>query len=158
MTMVTSNPSRRARKKAAARERIIATAMELFSRHGLEGVTVEHIADVVDLGKGTIYNYFKTKEDIVVAYMVEKEKQVQARLPGLMRQKKDLASILTEYIQLQFRLKRPYHQFVRVFLAQMFLRTGQFLPYMAEMQKAIDPNLERLFQSARDREIGRAHV
>jgi len=82
MTMVTSNPSRRARKKAAARERIIATAMELFSRHGLEGVTVEHIADVVDLGKGTIYNHFKTKEDIVVLTWWRKRSRFRRDCPG----------------------------------------------------------------------------
>jgi AcrR family transcriptional regulator len=29
-------------KKDAIRERIIATAVELFSRHGFEDVTVEH--------------------------------------------------------------------------------------------------------------------
>ncbi|HEY6274385.1 MAG TPA: TetR/AcrR family transcriptional regulator [Terriglobales bacterium] len=146
MTMVTiKEESRRARKKAAVRERIIATAIELFARHGFEDVTVEHIADVVDLGKGTIYNYFKTKEDIVVAYMVKKERDVQARLPRLMKLKGSLASILTRYIQLQFRLKKPYHQFVRVFLAQMFLRTEQLLPYIVEMQKTVDPNLEALF-------------
>lgn len=151
MTMVTKNSSRRDRKKAAVREQIIATAVELFSRHGLEGVTVEHIADVADLGKGTIYNYFKTKEDIVVAYMVEKEKEVQARLPRLIKKQGTLASILTEYIRLQFRLKRPYHPFVRVFLAQMFLHTEAFIPYMLEMQKAIDPNLNALFVALKQR-------
>jgi AcrR family transcriptional regulator len=145
--------TRRARKKAAAREQIIAVAIELFSRHGLEGVTVEHIADVADLGKGTIYNYFKTKEDIVVAYMVEKEKEVQARLSGLMKMKGTLASILTEYIRLQFRLKRPYHRFVRIFLGQMFLHTEAFIPYMLDMQKAIDPNLEALFDGLKKREL-----
>jgi AcrR family transcriptional regulator len=159
MTMVTlEKGSRRDRKKAAARERVIATAMELFSRHGLEGVTVEHIADVADLGKGTIYNYFKTKEDIVVAFMVEKEKQVQARLGHLMKPKGTMTSILVQYIQLQFRLKRPYHRFVRVFLAQMFLRTEEFLPYMVEMQKAVDPNLEALFRGTKERGLLRPDV
>src|SRR5215472_4591903 len=107
MTMVIkqTNDARRARKKAQARERIVATAMELFSRHGLDGVTVEHIADVADLGKGTIYNYFQTKEDIVVAYMVAKEFEVQSRLARLAASKGSLVSLLTEYLQIQFRLK-----------------------------------------------------
>jgi hypothetical protein len=33
----------------------------------------------------------------------------------------------------------------------MFNRTEQFLPYMIEMQKAIDPPLETLFRSLQDR-------
>lgn len=140
----------------AVRARIIATAMELFARHGIDQVTVEHIADVADLGKGTIYNYFQTKEDIVVAYMAEKETEVQAKIVRLAGSRGPLESVLTEYLQLQFRMKRKYHQFFRIFLGQMFLHTTQFLPYMVQMQKPIDDNLRALFlhlqQSGRLRE------
>jgi AcrR family transcriptional regulator len=144
---------RREKKKTAVRARIIATAMELFTRHGIDQVTVEHIADVADLGKGTIYNYFQTKEDIVVAYMVEKEKEVQARIARLAGSRAPLRDVLTEYLQLQFRMKRKYHQFVRIFLGQMFFHTSQFLPYMVEMQKPIDDNLRALFLNLQ--QIGR---
>ena len=54
--------------------------------------------------------------------------------------------VLAEYILLHFRLKEPYHAFVRVFLAQMFLDTARFLPYMVEMQKYVDPPLYRFSQ------------
>jgi AcrR family transcriptional regulator len=151
-------PQRRERKKAAVRHKIIATAMELFARHGIEQVTVEHIADVADLGKGTIYNYFQTKEDIVVAYMVEKEGRIQSRIARLSASKGSLEDVLTEYLQIQFRLKRKYHKFVRVFLAQMFLYTEAFLPYMVEMQKSIDDNLRALFLRLQDRGLLRTDV
>jgi DNA-binding NarL/FixJ family response regulator len=62
-----------------------------------------------------------------------------------------LDSILAEFIRLQFRKKRRYHQFVRVFLAQMF--TESFLPYMMEMQKAIDPPMEKLFHGLQRRRL-----
>lgn len=150
--------SRRSRKKAAARELIVATAIELFARHGFEEVTVEHIADVADLGKGTIYNYFQTKEDIVVAFMVKKEKALQERLFRMSTLQGSLASILEKYILLQFRFKQPFYRFVRVFMAQMFQRTEQFLPYMQEMQKAADPNLDALFRSLQQRGLLRKDV
>lgn len=147
MTVVGHEESRRARKKAEARARIVATAIGLFARHGLANVTVDHIADLADIGKGTIYNYFETKEDIVVAYMAELEPAIQAKVQKLVRRKgKSLADILTEYVRHQFRLKKKHHEFVRVFLGQMFSRTAQFMLYMVEMQKAIDPPLESLFR------------
>jgi AcrR family transcriptional regulator len=151
-------PQRRERKKTAVRHKIIATAMELFARHSIEQVTVEHIADVADLGKGTIYNYFQTKEDIVVAYMVEKEGRIQSRIARLSASNGSLEDVLTEYLQIQFRLKRKYHKFVRVFLGQMFLHTGEFLPYMVEMQKSIDDNLRALFLRLQERGLLRADV
>lgn len=147
MTTVTSkNHSRRDRKKAALRNRIMTVGIKLFSRHGIDAVTVDEIADAADVGKGTIYNYFQTKEDIVVAFMVDVERKLQAKLDRFTRSKKPLDSILSDFLLHQFRLKAPYREFVRVFLGHMFMHTEQFIPYMVEMQKVIDPPLEKLFQ------------
>jgi TetR/AcrR family transcriptional regulator, regulator of autoinduction and epiphytic fitness len=121
-------------------------------------VTVEQIAEAADVGKGTIYNYFNAKEDIVVAFMAEIEARVQVRLGRFVGDKRPLESILAEFIEFQFRLKRPYHLFVRVFLSQMFLSTEQLLPYMVEMQKVIDPQLEELFRGLHQRGLIRAEI
>jgi len=150
--------SRRERKKSAVRSRIIATAIELFSRNGIANVTVEQIAEDADIGKGTVYNYFETKEDIVVAFMVELEARVQARVRRLTAMAGSLDSILAEFVRQQFRLKKRYHKFVRVFLGQMFLHTDSFLPYMAEMQKAIDPPMDELFRALQQRGLLRRDV
>jgi AcrR family transcriptional regulator len=157
--MVT-NPaeSRRERKKAAVRARIVAAGIELFSRHGIADVTVDQIAEAVDIGKGTIYNYFQTKEDIVVAFMVDLERRVQAKLSRFSASKAPVDSILTDFIRLQFKLKTPHNAFVRVFLGQMFSHTEQFIPYMAEMQKVIDPPLEKLLSGLQQRGAIRTDV
>jgi AcrR family transcriptional regulator len=155
--MVTEvDASRRERKKSAVRSKIIAAGIELFSKRGIANVTVEQIAEAADIGKGTIYNYFDTKESVVVAFMVELERKVQAQIPRIAKSQGHLASILTRYVQ--FRLKKRYHQFVRVFLSQMFGATEQFIPYIVEMQKAIDPPLESLFQELQRRRIIRRDI
>src|SRR6266481_6665338 len=103
MTTVTNGfQSRRARKKAAMRAQIIAAAIRLFSEHGIEAVTVDQIAAAADVGKGTIYNYFQTKEDIVVAFMIDLERRVQARLSRFTASEASLHSILTAFIRFQF--------------------------------------------------------
>ena len=151
MTAVRNGKPRRQRKKEEIRSRIIATAIGLFSRHGMANVTVDHIADMADIGKGTIYNYFETKEDIVVAYMAGLENQIQARVQAMnIDKRKSLAEILTDFVRYQFELKKPQHEFTRVFLGQMFSRTAQFMSHMVEMQKAIDPPLETLFRKLRE--------
>jgi AcrR family transcriptional regulator len=149
---------RRERKKAAVRAHILAIAIQLFSEQGLDSVTVDQIADAADIGKGTVYNYFSTKEDIVVAFMVDFEMRVQAKVRRLVASKGSLESILAGFIRFQFQMKKPYHQFVRVFLGQMFLRTEQFIPYMVEMQKTIDPPLEALFRGLQQRRLIRKDV
>lgn len=153
MTVVIPLVSRRIRKRELLRGRIVSEAVRLFSEQGIDAVTVEQVAEAADVGKGTIYNYFETKEDIVVAFMVDLERTVQGRLRAFRSRKRAAAGVLVDYVLTQFEMKRPYHAFVRVFLAHMFLRTEQFLPYMAEMQKVIDPPLEALFQSLRRRGV-----
>ena len=157
-TVIKQQPSRRARKKSAVRSQIIAAAIELFSRNGIENVTVDQIAEAADIGKGTVYNYFDTKEDIVVAFMADLERRVQARLHRLGARTGTLDSILAEFVRLQLRRKKRYHQFVRVFLGQMFLHTDSFLPYMAEMQKAIDPPMDELFRALQQRGLLRKDI
>jgi AcrR family transcriptional regulator len=135
----------RERKKQAARARIVDVAVKLFAQHGLEEVTVEQIAASAEVGKGTIYNYFRSKEEIVVAFMTGLEKEVQTKVESLLLQRKPAAETLTDLICFQFELKKPYHRFVRVFFGHMFNRTEEFFPHMVEMQRFIDPPLERLF-------------
>src|SRR5262245_37929530 len=159
MAVVINVPSsRRQRKKDAVRSRIVAIAIELFSARGIDDVTVEQIADGADIGKGTIYNYFQTKEDIVVAFIVGFEREVQAKLQRFTSSRRRLDALLTDFIRLEFRLKERHYRFTRVFLAQMFFRPEQFLPYMVEIQKAVDPTVENLFRSLQARGIVRGDL
>lgn len=139
------------------RAQILDTAVRLFSSHGLENTTVERVAEAADVGKGTIYNYFSTKEDIVVVFIAGREARVQAKVSAFAAAKAPLDKILAGFLRSQFRLKRPYHKFVRVFMAQMFGQTDRFLPYLVEMQKAIDPLLQALFQFAGAGPAARRH-
>ena len=46
------------------KERIIEAAISLFARYGIRKTTIDEIARNAQVGKGTIYLYFKNKEDI----------------------------------------------------------------------------------------------
>lgn len=70
MTPVTvSEPTnRRERQSAERRERLFRAALELFARKGFDETTVEDITNAADLGKGTFFNYFPSKEHILLAF------------------------------------------------------------------------------------------
>ena len=51
------------------RERILAVARELFYRHGIHTVGVELIAEAAQTNKMTLYRHFRSKDDLVVAYV-----------------------------------------------------------------------------------------
>jgi AcrR family transcriptional regulator len=56
---------RRERRAAETRLRLFRCAIELFSQRGLPNVTVEDITEAADVGKGTFFNYFESKEHVL---------------------------------------------------------------------------------------------
>ncbi|HUR37179.1 MAG TPA: TetR/AcrR family transcriptional regulator [Terriglobales bacterium] len=60
-------PGRRERRKETTRREIIEAAMKLFEKKGIFATTVEEITKAADVGKGTFFNYFPTKEAILSA-------------------------------------------------------------------------------------------
>lgn len=60
--------NRRERKKEETRENIISTAIQFFRKKGFEATSMEEIAEMADISKGTLYNYFSDKESILVGY------------------------------------------------------------------------------------------
>jgi AcrR family transcriptional regulator len=46
------------------RNQVIAAARERFTKHGLSGTTMDGIAQAAGVAKGTVYLYFKSKEEI----------------------------------------------------------------------------------------------
>jgi len=53
--------------KTNKRERILAAAKSVFAEKGFAGAAVADIATRADIGKGTVYEYYKSKEDLFFA-------------------------------------------------------------------------------------------
>jgi AcrR family transcriptional regulator len=60
--------SRRERHRAETRARILQAALRLFARQGFAATRVEEITEAADVGKGTFFNYFPTKEHVLAGF------------------------------------------------------------------------------------------
>lgn len=56
---------RRERRAAETRVRLFRSALQLFAQRGFPNVTVEDITEAADVGKGTFFNYFQSKDDVL---------------------------------------------------------------------------------------------
>src|SRR5580704_18800090 len=61
-------PDRRQRRGAETRERLFRAALRLFADQGFAETTVEDITNAADVGKGTFFNYFPSKEHLLIAF------------------------------------------------------------------------------------------
>jgi AcrR family transcriptional regulator len=62
-------PSRSTRRRERSRAALIDAARETMSVKGVDATTIADITEAADLGFGTFYNHFKSKDEIVVAAM-----------------------------------------------------------------------------------------
>ncbi len=62
-------PGRNERRKARTRSSLLDAARGLFARHGFEDTTIAEITDTADLGVGSFYNHFSSKEDLLAALL-----------------------------------------------------------------------------------------
>ncbi|MFH8608401.1 TetR/AcrR family transcriptional regulator [Streptomyces sp. NPDC018029] len=76
----------RARKKRQTAARIWQVAVDLCSERGFDHVSVAEIAEAADVSKMTVFNYFGTKEGVIVGPMEEHAgdpaRAVRERRPG----------------------------------------------------------------------------
>ncbi len=61
--------------KTGARERILETAYELFSRRGVRDVGVDEVVDCAEVAKATLYRHFRSKDDLVLAFLERREQR-----------------------------------------------------------------------------------
>jgi AcrR family transcriptional regulator len=76
-------------KESRARRRILDTASALFYAEGVHAVGIDRIIAEAPVAKATFYNYFPSKDDLVLAYVQEQDetgRSAAAQLPTQPRQ------------------------------------------------------------------------
>ncbi|QFG23142.1 TetR/AcrR family transcriptional regulator [Actinomadura sp. WMMB 499] len=70
-----------------ARDRILRAAAELFYAHGVRGVGVDRVIAESGVAKATLYAHFKSKDDLVLAFLA----QADAKWRRMLREAADAA-------------------------------------------------------------------
>lgn len=70
-TNTPDRPNRASRRKAETRARLIDAGRAVIARKGVDAATIGEIAESADVGVGSFYNYFATKEELLDAVIDE---------------------------------------------------------------------------------------
>ena len=80
-----AEPMTRSRSGPATRARILAAASELFYADGIRATSADRIIDQVGITKVTFYRHFRTKGELVVAYLEEQSAAERGWVESVMR-------------------------------------------------------------------------
>src|SRR5918912_613360 len=99
-----------ATERAGKRERLIQSATALFHEQGVQRTTIAEVAERVGVPLGSVYYYFKTKDDLVGAVLagyqgqaalliasLERGRTPQARLKALVRNWVDMRDAVVRH-------------------------------------------------------------
>jgi len=79
-TQAVPRAGRRERHRTETRDRLYRAALALFAERGFLETTVEDITEAADVGKGTFFNYFPTKEHILAEFGGQRTAAVERAL------------------------------------------------------------------------------
>jgi len=128
---------------------ILDAALALLLEHGEEKVTVEQIADHVNIGKGTIYKHFTSKVEIYMRLLFDYEESLAAKLKeGIAAAEKgDFAAPARAYFET--RMKDPHKDRLFQRLEEKIIALDQAPEMIEELHKArnvITVSLNNVFQ------------
>jgi AcrR family transcriptional regulator len=104
---------RRAQNKQAIRNRIVKAALNLFQTKGFEGTTTRSIARKAGIAEGTVFNYFRTKEDIALYFFEQEVGHAVASVRDNPRLRKaSLQEKLFALVESQLEYLAPYERFI----------------------------------------------
>jgi len=104
-------------------QQIIEAAVRVFARKGYYNSRVSDIAREAGIAAGTIYLYFRTKDDILVTLFREKMAQFVGSLRKAIADEPDAVAKLSRLIRLHFEMLEEDPQLAEV--VQVELRQGQ---------------------------------
>ncbi len=158
----------REKKKKETQERIQESAIALFGTKGFSKTSMEDIADRSYIGVGTLYNYYRSKSDLLLSIIVERSNDFEADFQNAIKNRSaDLFSTINSFFYIYLKSFSVYNKTIwREFIGNGFshdpviiqniwkvdeIYTSQFLELMKLLKEDgfinADVNLESAVQT-----------
>jgi AcrR family transcriptional regulator len=127
---------RRAHNKEEIRKRIVGAALDLFQARGFDATTTKAIARKAGIAEGTVFNYFKSKEDIALHFFEQEVDQAMAAVrESSSLRKAPLEEKLFALLQSQLEYLAPYERFIGTALIHALKPASPLGPFSHRAQE-----------------------
>ena len=137
----TEREPRGARRKRETRQRLLEAALRLMAKKGMEGVAINEITEAADVGFGSFYNHFESKEAIysaVMEWVFEDFADALDRLAGGIADPAEVVSVCVRHTLLRAQREPVWGQFlIREGYSARVLERGLGQRLLRDIQKGI---------------------
>ncbi len=129
-------PGKRAQNKQVIRRRIVKSALNLFQTKGFATTTTKAIARKAGIAEGTVFNYFRSKEDIALSFFEEEVDHAIAAVRDNPRLRKaPLEEKLFTLVHSQLEYLAPYERFIGAALIHALNPASHLGPFSHRAQQ-----------------------
>ncbi|HVO74445.1 MAG TPA: TetR/AcrR family transcriptional regulator [Ignavibacteriaceae bacterium] len=126
-----------------SRKKILEAALQVFAKEGYYSSTISAIANKAGISQGLMYNYFKSKEELLNELMIGLIENIMSEFmplkPGEKIEQKDIIKIINATIDLV--LEKP--EFWKLYFS-VFIQPDVMAMVMDKMMKMSEPYLKEL--------------
>lgn len=139
--VVRTMDTRQARRAARRKAEILEAAANVFAENGFHRSTIKDIAEAADIAEGTIYNYFGSKDDLLISLIdwladLEKRREMYAQLLDV-----DFRQAFHSFLLQRLSVIREYNTLLMAVLPEVII-----VPHLRELyqQKVMMPAIHDL--------------
>ncbi|MGA2467718.1 MAG: TetR/AcrR family transcriptional regulator [Thermodesulfobacteriota bacterium] len=110
--------TRKERKYLAHRVEILSAAEKVFAAKGFFPATMNDIAREADFGTGTLYRYFKSKEELYFTLIDEKVEEINRLVKDELSRKTSAVERIKKVLELQFEFFERNRDFFRIYISE----------------------------------------
>ncbi len=137
--------------QAPGKEELIRrAAIRVFARKGFHRARAEEIAEEAGVAVGTIYNYFKSKEDLLLAIFQREFDQEMDLYQSLEKRGLSVSERIRAILQAHFARLRDEHGLGKVLVRERFNWSGEIAGRLLELHRGMLERIEGLIQEGVD--------
>ncbi len=137
---------RKEREKEHRKEEIVDAAEKIFFEKGLQAATMDEIAEKAELSKGTLYLYYKSKEDLYLAVLMRGLEVLYRMFEDASKKESDVVRTLIRFQQTYFDFFQKHRNYFRML---HFMQSPHFHKQVsAEMMQECSLSNQRIWKLA----------
>ncbi|HSP88335.1 MAG TPA: uroporphyrinogen-III synthase [Ignavibacteriaceae bacterium] len=138
---------RRENRKNLKRERIIETAFELFSKKGYHEVMMEDVAKLTSVAKGTVYNYFSSKEELYFSIMKQRMEKLTNSLTGKVENETNSIDSLRSFVTHLYMFMMKYQNFFLMYRKEFLKADNEICIEFRLLEKKLNDLLSGIIRN-----------
>lgn len=143
--------SRMQRRARRTRRKLKRAALDVFAEKSVDAATVEEITEKADVGKGTLYQHFADKEEIVLTLVSEAVNHLIKAIRSYETEPETLEEMLEHLLNAHYRFSvEAREEFILLFQGKLLLRLESdtmdeleepYMRYLNEIEEQVSPYL-----------------